>query len=77
MNAKRRKEITNCLESIADQLTRLQELKEDERDYLDNVPENLQSSEHYEKSDKLYYELEGAIESLENAVDELEEATNN
>ncbi|MBC1615423.1 hypothetical protein HB904_04445 [Listeria booriae] len=77
MNAKRRKEITNCLESIADQLARLQELKDDERDYLDNVPENLQSSERYEKDDMLYYELEGAIESLENAVDELEEATKN
>ncbi|WP_260451342.1 hypothetical protein [Listeria booriae] len=44
---------------------------------MGNVPENLQSSERYEKDDELYYELEGAIESLENAVEELEEVTNN
>lgn len=38
-----------------------------EQDALDNMPENLQDSERYQK-------MENAVESLENAIDQIDGA---
>lgn len=52
MNRERRKN----LQSIADQLeelkSSLEDLQSEEEDYRDNIPENLQGSERYERADE-------------------------
>ena len=69
MNKVRRKMIDKVIEEVAvlqntleELQQRIEEIKEEEQDYLDNIPENLQSSDHYEKA-------ENALNALEEAID--------
>ena len=62
MNNSRRKQI----EKVIDEL---EKIRNDEQDYFDNMPENLQYSERGEKS-------EFAIDALEFAIDQLQEILN-
>ena len=69
MNKERRNKIDKAIEEVnrlQDALEGLQQIVEEiryeEQEYLENIPENLQGSERYETA-------ESAVESLENAVD--------
>ena len=69
MNKERRNKINKAIEEVnrlQEALEGLQqiveEIRDEEQDYLENIPENLQGSERYETA-------ESAVESLENAVD--------
>ena len=42
----------------------MEDIKSDEQDYLDNIPENLQGSERYSIAEE-------AIDNLDSAIDEL------
>lgn len=75
MNKMRRKELDDVikgLNSIQDKddlyswMNTLDNIKDDEQDYYDNIPENLQYSQRAEDS-------EAAIENLEEALDLLNE----
>lgn len=55
----------NCLEELEDIISDIQLILEDETDYMENIPENLQGGERYERAEE-------ACESLEDAVDTLE-----
>lgn len=73
MNNGRRKEIRDVLQKIEDLSGLIEEIKtdiefiqEEEQGCLDNIPENLQGSERYERA-------ETAVENLQSAVDILEE----
>ncbi|MBQ8001438.1 MAG: hypothetical protein IJ298_09645 [Ruminococcus sp.] len=46
-----------------------------EQDCLDNMPENLQSSERYEKMEAAIDSLEAAIESIDSAKESIEDAS--
>ena len=68
MNKERRNKIDKAIEEVnrlQDALEGLQqiveEIRDEEQEYLENIPENLQGSERYETA-------ESAVESLENAV---------
>ena len=65
MNRERRK----ALQAIVDQLETLQiqleEIQTEEEEYRDNIPENFQSGERYERT---------AVSSLEDATSSIEEA---
>ena len=68
MNKLRRKdlrEITDQLETLQELL---QELQEQEEEYRDNMPENLQGSEKYERADKACSNLSDAYDSLQDAI---------
>lgn len=81
MNKKRRK----CIDSVILKINNLQDIIEelqqdiediaaDEQDYLDNIPENLQSSERYEAGEEAVENLEAAIDWLDDIkTSELEE----
>ena len=47
---------------------------EEEQDCLDNLPENLQSSERYEKMEEAVSLLESAAEEIESASDRIRDA---
>lgn len=70
MNKARRKELAKATEMMNDARDIIESCMEEEQDYLDNMPENLQYSEKHEMA-------ESAVESMENAIDKLEEAMQN
>lgn len=78
MNKARRKELSDVirgLNMIQDKddlyswINILSNIKDDEQDYYDNIPENLQYSQRAEDSEQ-------AIENLEDALDLLDEVYN-
>lgn len=48
---------------------------DEEQDCLDNMPENLQASEKYERMESAVEKLEEAMEHIEGAKYNIEEAT--
>ena len=74
MNKERRKslrEIQSKLESLGQDL---EALKDEEEEYRDNMPENLQESERYQRADEVGDLLQEALENLDNAYQQIEEA---
>lgn len=61
-----RKEIENCKEN-------LQKILDEEQDYFDNMPENLQGSMRGSDSEDAIDTMESCIEELENIINELTE----
>lgn len=74
MNNLRRKTLQDLYNIIADAKDNLDEVRDEEECYKDNMPENLQNSERYEKAEAAVDALENAICSLEEALDSIEEA---
>jgi len=75
MNNPRRK----ALQALYDQLTeikdQLDEIRDEEEVYRDNIPENLQGSERYEKAEAACDSLYEAASHLDDAIDNIESAT--
>lgn len=61
-----RKEIENCKDS-------LQKVLDEEQNYFDNMPENLQGSIRGSDSEDAIDTMENCIENLENIIKELTE----
>jgi len=75
MNKVRRKELQELYDIISEAKDRLEMLHdEEEEEYKDNMPENLQSSERYERAEAAVDALDSAVSSLEEALDYIEEA---
>ena len=74
MNKERRKSLRE-IQSKLDRLGQdLETLKEEEEEYRDNMPENLQESERYQRADEVCDLLQEALESMDNAYQQIEEA---
>lgn len=75
MNNARRSNLTTLVE----QLTRIKEdvdgHKEEEQDYLDNMPENFQDSERYQVGEEAVENMEAASDSIDEAIEFLTAAT--
>ena len=74
MNNLRRKEIQGIIDRLEELQSDLETLKYEEEEYRDNIPENLQGSERYEKADEACDNLNSAFYSLEEAVSYMEES---
>ena len=72
MNKQRRKALQIVFDKLREIEEELETLLEQEEEYRDNMPENLQTSEKYEKTEETIYSLEAAIELINNAADEIE-----
>lgn len=83
MNKNRRKAIADIVtkveEIVADTREKLEELqtsiesvRDEEQDYLDNIPENLQGSERYETAEQAVDNLDSAASSIEELIDALD-----
>ena len=70
MNSSRRRQLNNILSKVDLLKEELQSILNDEEEYKDNMPENLQGSEKFEKT-------ESACEAMQEALDQLEEVINN
>jgi len=75
MNKERRKNIQDVAEQLAGLKTTLEELQGEEEEYRDNIPENLQGSERYEKADEACDMLGDAVSTLEDVISSLGELT--
>ena len=74
MNKERRKSLRE-IQSKLDRLGQdLETLKEEEEEYRDNMPENLQESDRYQRADEVCDLLQEALESMDNAYQPIEEA---
>lgn len=71
MNKIRRKRILEIKEVILREKDKLQFLLDEEQDYYDNMPENLQGSVRGSDSEDAIDTLEECIEVLEEVVDKL------
>lgn len=72
MNDVRRKTLRKVIELIEECQDMLEDIRDEEDEYLNNIPINLQNSERYEISEDAIYEMDDAISSLESAVDCIE-----
>ena len=68
MNKQRRKELQRILDIVQEAIEGLEPLRDEEIEYRDNIPENMQSSEIYEKAND-------AVDALDEAISCLEETT--
>ena len=67
MNNMRRKQLEGISSKLSDILNDLELIKEEEEEYLSNIPDNLRGSERYQIS-------EAAIDNLATALDQVDEA---
>ena len=77
MNELRRVDIRNIISVIESIPEKIQSVLDEEQEYNDNMPENLEFSIHKEKSDyaieslesaEFYLDIETAIDSLRDAI---------
>ena len=83
MNKQRRKtiyEINTRLEALQGEMESLlddiQAVIDEETEYRDNIPENMQGGERYEVADSACDSLQSAYDALENAKDNLDDVRN-
>jgi len=75
MNQERRKRISEAITNIRQNVSKLESIKDDEDDYRENIPENLQSGDAYQRSEECSDALQNAIDSIGEAADELDQIT--
>lgn len=73
MNKVRRANIKETVDLIERVKSMLEDILDEEQDYYDNIPENLQTSQRAEDSEDAISNLEDAISNLEEAINNLEE----
>lgn len=76
MNRLRRARLQGVSESISELIGTLHDIRDNEENYKENMPENLYGSERYEKAVDAIEQIEEAIDLLEDASGSVEEAMN-
>lgn len=74
MNKVRRKNLQAIIDRLEELKGSLEDLQAEEEEYRDNIPENMQESERYEKADEACDNLSSAVDSLEEAISSIEAA---
>ncbi len=74
MNNQRRKALSKINQRAEDLHSELEELRDKEQEYIDNMPENLHQGERAEMAEKAVIEMNNAISALEDTTGSLEEA---
>ena len=76
MNKKRRKQLEAIKNQVDELKSSLDTLMDEEKGYLDNLPESWQSSETAATAEAAVSSMKQASELLDSAMSELEEAQN-
>ena len=74
INNKKREILSSVISKIDDAKNWLQGVLDDEENCLNNMPENLEGSERYNKLEDAVDALEGAADKLDEAKEDIEEA---
>ena len=73
MNRNRKNEIRNTMQTLLRCVSILENVRLDEANYYDNIPENLKESERAEESEYALDSLDTALDNSSLGVDYLEE----
>ncbi len=76
MNKQVRKQLTDVVSSLQLLQDELNDVLEEQNDILDNIPENLQGSEQYERQEEAIDALGNAASYLDDVMQELTNAVN-
>lgn len=76
MNQKRRDKLKEAVSLLERAYNIVADIAEEESDALDNMPENLQSSDRYEKMESAIDELEEALQKISDANESIDSAMN-
>lgn len=71
MNKIRRKNLQTIIDRLEDIKADLEEITYEEEEYRDNILENLQSSEKYERADEACDNLNDAADTLNEVIDSI------
>lgn len=74
MNKIRRKNLQHVIDRLEELKGAIEDLHDEEEEYLDSIPDNLQGSERYEKVESACHELECAVSYLEDTINSIEAA---
>lgn len=74
MNKSRRKRIQELKDKLLDMLTEIEEIRDEEQEAYDSLPESLQDGDKGTKMSEAVDNLESAYSSLEEVAESLEEA---
>lgn len=74
MNRERRARIQECAKTLETLKAEIDSIRDEEQEYLDNMPENLHTSERYDVAEGHVNLLEDVLSQLEDVEDLLEEA---
>jgi len=74
MNKQRRKDLARALELLSEAQNIIETAQEEEQEYLDNMPESLQSSDRYYAAEAAADALTEALSSLEEAISQIDGA---
>lgn len=73
MNKQRRKELDKVQDLIIDAQNALEELKDEEQECYDNLPEGIQCSERGEAMQEAVEYMEAAYDNIQDAIDNISE----
>lgn len=76
MNKDRRKYIDEAIASMDHAKSILENARDEEQEFFDNMPENMQGGEKCQAAETAISSLEDAISSIEEAMDSAEESKN-
>lgn len=71
MNKVRRKNLQSIIDRLEDIKADLEGITYEEEEYRDNIPENLQGSEKYERADEACDSLNDAADTLNEVIDSI------
>ena len=75
MNAQRRKELLELAAKSQDLLDALEHIRDDEQEYLDNMPEGIKDGDKGDKSQEAIDNLDSAVDAFYTAIADIESAT--
>lgn len=75
MNNKKRESLKDARMYLERASNIVSRVLDEEENCLDNMPENLQSSEKYERMEAVIEKLEEAIEQIDSAKENIDEAS--
>lgn len=71
MNNLRRKRIAKLVDILSELGEELQSISEDEEEYIDNIPENLQTSVRYVEAEEAFSNLTDSLSFLDDLIETL------
>ena len=74
MNKVRRKNLQSIVDKLEELMADVEAIQEEEEEYRDNIPENMQSGERYEQAEAAGDALSEATDSISSAIDSINEA---
>lgn len=73
MNKDRRARLTKAKGLLEEAVSMIEAIKDEEEEYKDNMPENLQGSEKYANAENAVEILDATLEQINVAVENIEE----